>query len=119
MRNQHTNRGFRVGPELLLIFARAAISRCTIEGPRLAVKSLLSPALALICAIVGAAEGLAQDQAPAGDSKMAPSTINPLTGKERLGPKWMDEQRIDNCKIPTDKQGARPRSRACPHIPTG
>jgi hypothetical protein len=31
----------------------------------------------------------------------------------------MDEQRIDNCKVPTDKLGARPRSSACPHIPTG
>jgi hypothetical protein len=74
----------------------------------------------LICAIVGAADGLAQEQAPnGGDSRMAPNTINSLTGKERLGPKWTDEQRIDNCKIPTDKQGARPRSSACPHIPMG
>jgi hypothetical protein len=45
--------------------------------------------------------------------------IDQLTGKERLGRKWMDEQRIDNCKVPADKQGARPRSSACPHIPTG
>ena len=42
-----------------------------------------------------------------------------LTGKERLGPKWMDEQRIDNCKVPIDKRGTKPRSSACPHIPTG
>ena len=42
-----------------------------------------------------------------------------LTGKERLGRKWMDEQRIDNCKVPVDKQGIKPRSSACPHIPTG
>src|ERR1700692_3609155 len=42
-----------------------------------------------------------------------------LTGKERLGPKWTDEQRIDNCKVPIDKRGTKPRSSACPHIPTG
>ncbi len=42
-----------------------------------------------------------------------------LTGKERLGPKWTDEQRIDNCKVPVDKRGTKPRSSACPHIPTG
>jgi hypothetical protein len=42
-----------------------------------------------------------------------------LTGKERLGPKWNDEQRIDNCKVPIDKRGTKPRSSACPHIPTG
>jgi hypothetical protein len=84
------------------------------------VKPLLSPALALLFAIAGAADGLAQDRTPAGgDSTTAPNTINSLTGKERLGRKWKDEQRIDNCKVPADKQGARPRSSACPHIPTG
>ena len=42
-----------------------------------------------------------------------------LTGKERLGPKWTDEQRIDNCNVPIDKRGSRPRSSACPHVPSG
>ena len=42
-----------------------------------------------------------------------------LTGKERLGPKWTDEQRIDNCKVPVDKRGSKPRPSACPHAPTG
>jgi len=36
-----------------------------------------------------------------------------LTGKERLGRKWMDEQRIDNCKVPIDKRGAKPRLDTC------
>ena len=40
-----------------------------------------------------------------------------LTGKERLGPKWSDEQRIDNCKVPLDKRGPRPRPSACPNAP--
>jgi hypothetical protein len=81
---------------------------------------LLSPALALVFAILGAADGLAQDRTPAGgNSATPPNTINPLTGKERLGRKWMDEQRIDNCKVPADKQGGRPRSSECPHVPTG
>jgi hypothetical protein len=35
-----------------------------------------------------------------------------LTGKERLGPKWTDEQRIDDCKVPVEKRG-RPRPTAC------
>lgn len=42
-----------------------------------------------------------------------------LTGKERLGPKWMDEQRIDNCKVPIDKRGTKPRPSTCPHTPVG
>ena len=36
-----------------------------------------------------------------------------LTGKERLGRKWMDEQRIDNCKVPIDKRGTKPRLDTC------
>ncbi|WP_024519215.1 hypothetical protein [Bradyrhizobium sp. Tv2a-2] len=36
-----------------------------------------------------------------------------LTGKERLGPKWTDEQRIDNCNVPPDKRGPKPRPSAC------
>jgi hypothetical protein len=40
-----------------------------------------------------------------------------LTGKERLGPKWTDEQRIDNCNVPIDKRGSKPRPVACPHDP--
>jgi hypothetical protein len=48
----------------------------------------------------------------------APYPANPtLTGKERLGRKWMDEQRIDNCNVPIDKRGTKPRPTACPHTP--
>jgi hypothetical protein len=36
-----------------------------------------------------------------------------LTGKERLGGKWMDEQRIDNCKVPPEKRGSKPRPDMC------
>ena len=75
-------------------------------------------ALVLAFAILGAVHGFAQGQSPV-DPKTAPDTIDSLTGKERLGRKWMDEQRIDNCKVPTDKHGAKPRSSACPHVPMG
>jgi len=57
----------------------------------------------------------------AGDGKReagAPETFRPgLTGKERLGPKWSDEQRIDNCKVPLDKRGSKPRPSACEGAP--
>ena len=42
-----------------------------------------------------------------------------LTGKERLGRKWMDEQRIDNCNVPVEKRGTKPRPATCRHVPTG
>jgi hypothetical protein len=41
------------------------------------------------------------------------NTATPLTGKERLGRKWMDEQRIDNCNVPVDKRGRTPRPSSC------
>lgn len=53
------------------------------------------------------AEGRKSDRSTAPAS---PPAI--LTGKERLGPKWSDEQRIDNCKIPLDKRGTKPRPSA-------
>jgi hypothetical protein len=59
----------------------------------------------------------AQDARP---NQVAPISTSPsLTGKERLGRKWMDEQRIDNCNVPTDKRGTRPRPSSCARIPTG
>ena len=63
---------------------------------------------------------LAQN-APSLDQPAPNATVQQgtLTGKERLGPKWTDEQRIDNCKVPADKRGTKARSSACPDIPTG
>jgi hypothetical protein len=61
----------------------------------------------------------AQDRAPIAapvSTQNAPAT---LTGKERLGRKWMDEQRIDNCNVPPDKRGNRPRPSGCAHTPVG
>lgn len=40
------------------------------------------------------------------------------TAKERLGPKWTDEQRIDNCNVPPDKRGAKPRPTICVYTPS-
>ena len=54
---------------------------------------------------------------PASSAAILPFYSNlptPLTGKERLGRKWMDEQRIDNCNVPVDKRGAKPRPSTCP-----
>jgi hypothetical protein len=53
---------------------------------------------------------------PAPNSAGSPTA---LTGKERLGRKWTDEQRIDNCNVPIDKRGSKPRPSVCPHVPMG
>jgi hypothetical protein len=81
-------------------------------------RSLVS--LLTICLALPAS---AQDRLPAGDRRepnATPSNVPAvLTGKERLGKKWMDEQRIDNCKVPIDKRGTKPRPSTCPLVPTG
>jgi hypothetical protein len=35
------------------------------------------------------------------------------TAKEWLGPKASDEQRVDNCKVPLDRRGPKPRPDEC------
>ena len=35
------------------------------------------------------------------------------TAKERLGRKASDEQRVDNCKVPLDLRGPKPRPDQC------
>jgi hypothetical protein len=37
------------------------------------------------------------------------------TGKERLGDKASDEQRVDNCKVPPQRWGKTARSASCAH----
>jgi hypothetical protein len=37
----------------------------------------------------------------------------PRTGKERLGGKASDEQRVDNCKVPPELRGPKPRPDQC------
>jgi hypothetical protein len=105
----------------MILSAEQTISRCSTDrGTSPVVNPLLSVAFALAFASFSGSHGFAQDRTSVGgDPKTAPTTIDSLTGKERLGRKWMDEQRIDNCKVPADKQGARPRSSACPHVPVG
>ena len=85
----------------------------------------LAGTLALAATVSSTA--LAQGQPRAADDRLAPNPgeILPsnapveLTGKERLGRKWTDEQRIDNCNVPKDRRGTKPRPNTCDAIPTG
>ena len=85
---------------------------------------------AVFLAVVVGASSLALGQAgpPPDREKRAPSEGVPtmpgaagpsetLTAKERLGGKWMDEQRVDDCKVPVDKRGARLRPDTCRDSP--
>lgn len=72
--------------------------------------------LGILLAVCLALPANAQDSLGKPDSNPADSS---LTGKERLGRKWMDQQRINNCNVPIDKRGNRPRPSACPPLPRG
>jgi hypothetical protein len=48
----------------------------------------------------------------AGEDKQIESGAT-RTGKERLGGKASDEQRVDNCKVPIDLRGSKPRPDQC------
>jgi hypothetical protein len=72
---------------------------------------LLRGAVLGLVLAVGAAGALAQG-AP---TPMPVKTGPDKTGKERLADKASDEQRVDNCKVPPDRRGPRPRPDSCAH----
>ena len=78
--------------------------------------------ISLVFVLSIASEAAAQDRQPdqiAPDAETtAPSDRSSLTGKERMGRKWMDEQRIDNCNVPAAKRGSKPRPGNCLHSPS-
>jgi hypothetical protein len=80
---------------------------------------LVASTVAIAATALSAA--LAADQTEQGHASgravERPEETKVLTGKERLGNKWMDEQRVDNCKVPVDKRGTRPRPDTCVHAP--
>ena len=78
--------------------------------------------LALLLALGVVLSASAQDNRSAPAPTYAASsdeTPASLTGKERLGRKWMDEQRVDNCNVPPDKRGTRPRPASCAPVTAG
>ena len=55
--------------------------------------------------IAALSPAIAQEQSHAAKGPETSVISRVLTGKERLGRKWMDEQRIDNCKVPDRQAG--------------
>ena len=68
---------------------------------RIAMGTLLAaaPAGASVCA--------------AGETNRLDAPSSTLTIKERLGRKASDEQRVDNCKVPPEQRGPKPRPDDC------
>ena len=82
-------------------------------------RGLIISVVAVCFASASFAQERQPDQTAPGAKAAVPANGPSRTGKERMGRKWMDEQRIDNCNVPIDKRGARPRPSSCAHIPTG
>ena len=59
---------------------------------------------------LASAGGAADAKRETGDASTPPVR----TVKERLGSKASDDQRVDNCKVPLDLRGTRPRPDDCP-----
>jgi hypothetical protein len=89
---------------------------------KLSMDSFYRGLLASLLTVGSAFSTSAQDRQPspliphAASATEAPPT---LTGKERLGRKWSDEQRIDNCNVPIDKRGTKPRPSTCARASAG
>ena len=72
---------------------------------------------AALAPVAAGAQAVPQRGANEADYPAAPANgaVKQFTGKERLGEKWEDQQRIDNCKVPLDKRGTKPRPDSCAH----
>jgi hypothetical protein len=77
--------------------------------------SLPVRAIAMAFAIQAAAASTAATPCNGQDAKPLPAEPT-RTGKERLGGKASDEQRVDNCKVPPELRGPRPRPDDCPDV---
>ena len=82
-------------------------------------RSLRFLLVAVCCASAAIAQDRQADQTTPNATTVAPANGPSLTGKERMGRKWMDEQRIDDCNVPIDKRGNRPRPPNCMNSPSG
>jgi type IV secretory pathway TrbL component len=75
-----------------------------------------SGAMKRIFAVLGvwiAASAMPAAAQPPRGSAMAAATIAAATGKERLGDKASDNQRVNDCRVPPEKRGPIRRPTEC------
>jgi hypothetical protein len=70
--------------------------------------------LAAVMVVAQSGAAWAGEASPRNDGGATQSRAQPTrTGKERLGGKASDEQRVDNCRVPLDLRGPTPRPANC------
>ena len=73
---------------------------------------LHSPVRVVACTLLLLVASAAPGAPPPADAEA--SNVQPTrTAKERLGGKASDEQRVDNCKVPLELRGPKPRPDQC------
>ena len=83
---------------------------------RIAVAALSAVAVACSAGLGFAQTDARPPPAPAsaqGEAAKDQTTTEVKTLKERLGDKASDQQRVDNCKVPVDRRGSKPRPDTC------
>jgi len=73
----------------------------------------LSPALFAAALSILPVGVFAEDMIAAVSAAGAKTEGKVKTGKERLGKKWSDDQRLDDCKVPAQRRGDSHRSADC------
>ena len=69
-----------------------------------------------VCAVLGlwlAASAVQADVRLQGKLQVAGGTAPAATGKERLGDKASDDQRVNDCRVPPEKRGPVRRPTEC------
>ena len=79
------------------------------NSPRMILHSPVRAVAWTLLLLVASAAPDATPRANAEASHVEPTR----TAKERLGGKASDEQRVDNCKVPLELRGAKPRPDQC------
>jgi hypothetical protein len=78
------------------------------------VLGLAVAAMTLLTQVGLASTSAASRQQSIQEGMVGQSRTEPTrTGKERLGGKASDPQRVDNCKVPLDQRGSTPRPDGC------
>jgi hypothetical protein len=100
----HTSCSFRVAYPSLICEPSTNLRERSMPSSSHVVATAL-----VVLAFLAAARGALCEEQEAKQAQVEPTR----TGKERLGGKASDEQRVDNCKVPPDLRGAKPRPDKC------
>ncbi len=98
----------------MMLLTPACMAAMTLMAQTLMAQTLVTQTL-VAQALMAQAGPASTSAAPREDDTIGQVQAAPAvrTGKERLGGKASDEQRVDNCKVPPGLRGSTPRPDDC------